>query len=380
MSSTKDQNFTYGKSNKPQNLLLKEHTIIQHCKSIEEQLPHYLEDFFLYLKSSVALTTRQAYLEDVLFFFRYLVDHTKLVEASQVADIPLSDIQAITAKDINRYLGDYCTHYVVDEDSSKKIVENQNRSLSRKKSSLSVLFKFLYREELVSKNITDGFNPIKLPKPQPDAIKRLDIPEVEELLQLVDTGHLFTKKEKAYWEKTKFRDKAIIMLFITYGLRISELQQLNLSSFSFSRMEFKIYRKRGKEVEMPLNHSTKTVINDYIQLERPKSMELEAEHSDALFLSLQKKRMTTRSIRNLIKKYTALILKTDAKKGYSPHKLRATAATSLIAKGFSVYDVQNLLDHDNITTTQLYAAHRKNVKKEIITNFEWTNESDETDD
>ncbi len=380
MSSPKDQNFTYGKSNKPQNLLLQEHNIIQHCKSIEEQLPEYLEDFFLYLKSSVALTTRQAYLEDVLFFFRYLVDHTKLVQASLVLNIPLSDIQAITAKDINRYLGDYCTHYVVDEESSKKIVENQNRSLSRKKSSLSVLFKFLYREDLVEKNITDGFNPIKLPKPQPDAIKRLEIPEVEELLQLVNTGHLFTKKEKAYWEKTKFRDKAIIMLFITYGLRISELQQLNLSSFSFSRMEFKIYRKRGKEVEMPLNYSTKTVIDEYIQLERPKSMELEPDHSDALFLSLQKKRMTVRSIRNLIKKYTALILKTDAKKGYSPHKLRATAATSLIAKGFSVYDVQNLLDHDNITTTQLYAAHRKNVKKEIISNFEWTDEPDENPD
>lgn len=382
MSLPKDQNFTYGKSNKPQNLLLQEHNIIQHCKSIEEQLPEYLEDFFLYLKSSVALTTRQAYLEDVLFFFRYLVDHTKLVHSSLVADIPLSDIQAITAKDINRYLGDYCTHYVVDEESSKKIVENQNRSLSRKKSSLSVLFKFLYREDLVEKNITDGFNPIKLPKPQPDAIKRLEIAEVEELLQLVDKGHLFTKKEKAYWEKTKFRDKAIIMLFITYGLRISELQQLNLSSFSFSRMEFKIYRKRGKEVEMPLNYSTKTVIDEYIQLERPKSMELEPEHSDALFLSLQKKRMTVRSIRNLIKKYTALILKTASKKGYSPHKLRATAATSLIAKGFSVYDVQNLLDHDNITTTQLYAAHRKNVKKEIISNFEWTpdDDSDENKD
>ncbi len=374
MSSTKDQNFTYGKSNKPQNLLLQEHTLIQHCKSIEEQLPKYLEDFFLYLKSSVALTTRQAYLEDVLFFFRYLVDHTKLVQANLVSDIPLSDIQAITAKDINRFLGDYCTHYVVEEKSSKKIVENQNRSLSRKKSSLSVLFKFLYREGLMEKNITDGFNPIKLPKPQPDAIKRLEIEEIEELLELVDTGHLFTKKAKAYWEKTKFRDKAIIMLFITYGLRISELQQLNLSSFNFRRMEFKIYRKRGKEVEMPLNHTTKTVIDDYIQLERPKNMELDANHSDALFLSLQKKRMTVKSIRNLIKKYTAYVLKTDVKKGYSPHKLRATAATTLIARGFSVYDVQNLLDHDNITTTQLYAAHRKNVKKEIISNYEWSEE------
>ena len=61
---------------------------------------------------------------------------------------------------------------------------------------------------------------------------------------------------------------------------------------------------------------------------------------------------------------------TTRNNGYSPHKLRATAASSMIEKGFSIYDVQNLLDHDNVTTTQLYAAHKKNAKKEII-NKKW---------
>ena len=56
---------------------------------------------------------------------------------------------------------------------------------------------------------------------------------------------------------------------------------------------------------------------------------------------------------------------TTRDKGYSPHKLRATAATSLIQNGFTIYDVQNLLDHDNVTTTQLYAAHEKNTLNEI---------------
>ncbi len=378
-SSKSNGNLTFEKSNKPQNLLLQEHEIIERCKSIESQLPYFLDDFFLYLKSSVALTTRQAYLEDILFFFQYLVQHTQKVSADSPSEISTDEIKLITAKDVNRFIGDYCTHYIVEKETSQKIVENQNRSLSRKKSSLSVLFKFLYREELMDKNITDGFNPIKLPKPQPDAIKRLDIPEIQELLKLVEFGHLFTKKERTYWEKTKFRDKAIIVLFITYGLRISELQQLNLSSFNFSRGEFRIFRKRGKEVEMPLNQSARQVIEEYINLERPNSMELEKVHEDALFISLQNRRMTIKSIRNLIKKYTAHVLKTDSRKGYSPHKLRATAATSLIAKGFSIYDVQNLLDHDNITTTQLYAAHKKDVKRGIVSNFEWTATSDSKD-
>ena len=69
---------------------------------------------------------------------------------------------------------------------------------------------------------------------------------------------------------------------------------------------------------------------------------------------------------------------TSRKRGYSPHKLRATAATSLIGRGHSIYDVQELMDHDHVTTTQLYAAHKLNTKRELIKNFEWDEESSET--
>ncbi len=135
-----------------------------------------------------------------------------------------------------------------------------------------------------------------------------------------------------------------------------------------------IYRKRGKEVLMPINKACETVIKEYINYERPKDDDIRQEDKDALFLSLQKKRMTPRSIRDLVKKYSSIALNTVRDKGYSPHKLRATAATSLIETGFSIYDVQNLMDHDNVTTTQLYAAHRKNLKRDILNNFEWLDE------
>ena len=132
---------------------------------------------------------------------------------------------------------------------------------------------------------------------------------------------------------------------------------------------------------MPVNHSCERVIRDYLTNERPQDEAVSQDHRDALFLSIQKKRMTIRAIQNLVKKYTALVLGTTAEDGYSPHKLRATAATSLIQQGFSIFDVQNLLDHDNVTTTQLYAAHKKDVKREIVKNFEWLDtSSDEPDE
>ncbi len=79
----------------------------------------------------------------------------------------------------------------------------------------------------------------------------------------------------------------------------------------------------------------------------------------------------------MLKSILLFVLHTSRDKGYSPHKLRATAATSLIQSGFSIYDVKALLDHDNVTTTQLYAAHKKNIKRDIVNNFEWLDEKEE---
>ena len=363
------------KSDKPNNIVLKEHELIENCISFENKLPPFMKDYFIYLKGSVAVSTRSAYLEDICFFCDYIVNETELSNAKSTEEITLEEFNNIKARDVNLFLGDYCPRYYRERNSTTLIYENNNRALARKKSSISTLFKFLYRNEQLDNNITDGFNPIKLPKPQPDAIKRLDIDEVAKMLDAVESGQGLTDKELIYWEKTKLRDKAILALFVTYGLRLNELRELNISSFNFSRGEFKIYRKRGKEVLMPINKTCEYVVKDYIYHERPNSELLNEEVKDALFLSLQKKRLTPKSIRQLVKKYTSICMNTTRDNGYSPHKLRATAATSLIQSGFSIYDVKTLLDHDNVTTTQLYAAHKKNIKRDIVNNFEWIDEN-----
>ena len=194
------------------------------------------------------------------------------------------------------------------------------------------------------------------------------------MLDAVSTGAGLTKRELVFWEKTKKRDKAILILFLTYGLRLSELWQLNVSTINFHRGEFKIYRKRGKESVMPLNDSVTAVLHDYIDNEREKPENLSEENKDALFLSLQGTRMTERQLRQLVKKYTSIALHTSRDAGYSPHKLRATAATSLIGRGNSIYDVAALLDHEQVTTTQLYARHKQNVKRDLVKDMEWEKE------
>ena len=366
----------HNKSDRPDNVIEKENDIYLKCEELENQLPKFLKGFFSYLKGNVLPATRLAYLHDIRFFFKYLIDETDLTEAKTTDKIRLSDLEQVKAVDVNMFI-DYCRKYKVDTGDTIYIYENSNKSLARKKSSVSVMFKQLYRDELLSKNITDGFDPIRVPKPGEREIKALQDDEVMIMLDAVSNGTGLTAHEHSYWEKTKKRDKAILILFLTYGLRLSELQQLNVSSFNFNRGEFKIYRKRGKESIMPLNNSATAVIQDYLDNERAPESSLDNEYKDALFLSLQGRRMTERQIRELVKKYTSIALNTTRKAGYSPHKLRATAATSLIGRGNSIFDVAALLNHEQVTTTQLYARQKMNVKRDLVKDMEWETERTE---
>ncbi len=359
------------KTDKPDNVVERENRVIEQCEALQQELPSWLRGYFMYLRGNVLPMTRLAYLHDLRFFCEYLLKETWLKEKhSDIKELTPEDFDDIKAVDVNIFI-DYCRRYKVESEEGTAIYENRNPSLSRKKSAVSVLFKYLYRDGFVEKNFTAGFGPIKLPKPGEREIKALQDDEVMKMLDSVTTGSGLTKREKDFWEKTKQRDKLILLLLVTYGLRLSELQQLNISSFNFDRGEFKIYRKRGKESLMPINRTITEAFSDYVNLERPSDDTLDEENKDALLLSLRGTRLTDRQLREIVKKYTSVSLGTSRKRGYSPHKLRATAATSLISRGNSIYDVQELLDHDNVTTTQLYAAHKLNTKRDLIKNFEW---------
>lgn len=365
------------KGGRPDNVVQKEIQVEEECEQLQSELPSFMRGFFVYMRQSLLPMSRLAYLHDIRFFCQYLIDQTDLTQATDVKKIKADEFDQIRGADINLFI-DYCRRYKVKTENGETLVyENNNRTLARKKSSISVLFKYLYREEIISRNITDQFDPVKVQKASDREIKALQDDEVMVMLDAVSTGEHLTKKERQFWEKTKKRDKAILILFLTYGLRLSELQQLNVSSFNFQRGEFIIYRKRGRESVMPLNNQTVLkALHEYIDEERMSEEKIQEGDKDALFLSLQGKRMTERQIRQLVKKYTSIGMSTSRSAGYSPHKLRATAATSLIGRGNSIFDVQQLLDHENVTTTQLYAAHKLNTKRDLVGSFEWDDEFD----
>ena len=162
----------HNKSDKPDNVVLNEHDLVSRCEDLEKQLPSFLRGFFAYLRGNVLPRTRLSYLRDIRFFCQYLIEQTDLTSAKNISDIKLTDFNKIKATDVNLFM-DYCRRYTVEKDDSIVVYENGNKTLARKKSSLSVMFKQLYRDELMKTNITDGFDPIRVPKAGEREIKAL---------------------------------------------------------------------------------------------------------------------------------------------------------------------------------------------------------------
>ena len=127
----------HNKSSKPDNIVRREHEIMERSRELEMELPSFMKGFFSYLRTGVLPNTRLAYLFDIRFFCEYLVKETALTKATRPADITAEEFGKIKARDVNAYINDYCRHYRVETETAVYIYENGNRSLSRKKSSLS---------------------------------------------------------------------------------------------------------------------------------------------------------------------------------------------------------------------------------------------------
>ena len=177
----------HNKSDKPDNVIKKENDIYLQCEDIEKELPKFLRGYFAYLKGNVLPMTRLAYLHDIIFFFQYLISETDLTETDDISKIKVENLNEIKAVDVNMFI-DYCRKYKVETKDAVYMYENTNKTLARKKSSISVLFKYLYRDDLVEKNITDGFDPIRVPRPGEREIKALQDDEVMIMLDAVSSG------------------------------------------------------------------------------------------------------------------------------------------------------------------------------------------------
>ena len=253
---------------------------------------------------------------------------------------------------------DYMSLYQKDG----KNITNEERGKARKLAALRSFYNYYFQSERIEKN-TAALVP--LPKRHEKEIIRLEPNEVAILLDQVEDGTKLTKKELEYHKKTKLRDVALLTLLLGTGIRVSECVGLDINDVDFNNGGIKIRRKGGYEAIVYFGDEVETALLDYLE-QREHIIPAEG-HENALFLSLQSRRMAVRSVENLVKKYASRV--TTLKK-ITPHKLRSTYGTELYKETRDIYLVADVLGHKDVNTTRKhYAALEEQRRRQAANAF-----------
>lgn len=324
-------------------------------RELMRQLPKFTASFFRGIEPTTASRTRIAYAYDLGIFFEYIKENNPLYADKEVTDFPLEILDQITALDIEEYL-EYLSYYVKDNSEH----QNTERGKMRKLASLRTLYNYYYRKEMIK---TNPASIVSMPKIHQKEIVRLDIDEVARLLDEVEQGDNLTKREQNYHKKTKTRDLALLTLLLGTGIRVSECVGLDIDDVDLKNTGIKIRRKGGKEQVVYFSDEVAETLLAYIK-ER-KTIIAETGHENALFLSLQKKRINVRSVENLVKKYSKLVTQL---KNITPHKLRSTYGTSLYRETGDIYLVASVLGHSDVNTTKKHYAAIEDERRRLARN------------
>lgn len=312
-------------------------------RALLTELPPFCQEFFRGIQNDTMVRTRYAYAFDLRVFFRFLVMQPEFADKT-VSTLSLGDLDRVTTSTVEDFLS-YISYYT-DEENKEYI--NGERAKARKLSTLRAFYKYFCRKEKLTTNAPSLVNQ---PTIRDKAIVRLEPNEVANLLDTVQSGEGLTERQKKYHARTQARDLAILTLFLGTGIRISELVGINMDDINFSENEFSIIRKGGNQDILVFGEEARAALLNYM-LER-EQMNAAEGHEEALFLSLQNKRITVRSVENLVEKYAQIV---TPQKRISPHKLRSTYGTNLYRETGDIYLVADVLGHKDVNTTRKHYA------------------------
>ena len=329
---------------------------VKKLRDLIRELPPFCAEFFRGIEPRTSSRTRIAYAYDLKIFFEFLQKENPVLSHLSVREISLDHLEQLTVTDLEEYM-EYLKYRFNEKNQE---VVNKERGIMRKISSLKSFYNYFFRNEKIR---TNPAALVRMPKLHEKEIIRLDIDEVAELLDEVEQGNSLTDKQKAFHEKTKVRDLAILTLLLGTGIRVSECVGLDIADVDFKNGGIRIHRKGGKEVTVYFGDEVEEALLSY--LEEREGVQPESGHEEALFLSLQRKRMSVRSVENLVKKYAKIV--TPLKK-ITPHKLRSTDGTNLYRETGDIYLVADVLGHSDVNTTKKHYAALEDERRRSARN------------
>ncbi len=311
--------------------------------------PAPIRDFLTYMETILGKSkkTVDEYFLDLRNFFRYIKQKRNLTDAETdfqkitIEDVSFSLIASITQSDIYDYMLYMSRDRPTQQNSPMTSYGISASTRARKLSAIKAFYRYL-----TEKTHQLEYNPtIGLDTPK----KRKSLPvhlSVDQSLQLLD----------AVQGTNKERDYCILILFLNCGLRVAEVCALNLNSIQENRL--RVLGKGNKERIVYLNDACIRAINAYLPV-RIKPLD---SHAGALFISRERKRINTQTVKWLVKKYIAAAAIPG--EHLSAHKLRHTAATLMYQNGVDVRTLKEVLGHESLDTTMIYThIENENLQK-----------------
>lgn len=321
------------------------------------ELPEFCRRYFRAREARLSEKTAYVYAHNFrVFFNEYLGNNSDFYRSMIRRDnegsvlenkMSLNEMANISTDDIDEYL-----HWLTGNGNSRA-------TLSHHLSALSSLWKFFIVRGFLEKNPVDGVDRFHEKK---EKIIRLENDEKPRFLYGVENGSGLSGRQALFHEKNRERDCAIIYLLISTGIRVSELVGLTVDDINYREHSIDIYRKGGKYQRVYMSDECESKLAGYIEIREAVYKPDESEK--ALFLSRSGKRLSVRSVEILVKKYAASTLpdKVDA---VTPHKLRATFATWMYRETGDIGLVAELMGHESMQTTRLYADQDAKRHKDV---------------
>lgn len=341
----------------------RERDVNMRLREIRDTLPEFCDEFFVGVEPQTTVLTRLGYAYDLRIFFDYLVKRVRAFKGMNADEITLSDLEKVTVTHLENYM-EYLSVYEFDG----KEFTNGDRGKARKISTVRSFFKYFFNKDKLSSNVAAK---ISLPKQREKEIVRLERHEIEKILNAAEEGEGMSAHQRKILLNTRARDVAILSLLLGTGIRVSECVGLNVKDIDFESNAFTVTRKGGSRAILYFNDDVKEALQYYVEGERKallsRTEKLVIGDEDALFLSLQVKRICVRAVEKLVKKYAEVAAPL---KRISPHKLRSTYGTELYRATGDIYMVADVLGHRDVNTTKKhYAAieqdHRRIAAKAV---------------
>jgi integrase/recombinase XerC len=219
-------------------------------------------------------------------------------------------------------------------------LNKKKTSVARKLASLRTLFQFLVREGMLETNPAKLVSTPRIERKLPSHLS------IEDAVRFIETPNLETDLGK--------RDRAILEFMYATGIRVGELTKLNLRDVDFQNKLVRVTGKRRKQRVVPFNDLSLQAIYGYLTIRQNFLDNAPPDKRDehAVFLNYQGTRITTRSVGRMVDKYIKECA--DVNPDISPHSLRHSFATHLLDSGADLRDIQELLGHARLSTTQIY--------------------------